>query len=284
MDNTFRSTARFFIPIGGDIMWWMIISVSVILNYLNICGFNNRIDAALAQLIYVLISFPICFICVFLSKLVGIDEYLGTQPNIKIVEVSPYEGYVIFPDNSSSHTAAGTSLFPTPQTRDTQKTWQEEKNCFAHVVFENKKRKWSFATKTAEQVTAHVRFLNEKKEDLLNYDFIGRWGNYMQQPKDVFTVLGSPEYTSIYMKSDGTKYSLDLAMKNTQGLFMTAFNNQNYSGKFLLRRENILNDNNVIVEVTLNADNMDEKPVYYFAMSHKGIGSSLDIIQIEKPL
>jgi hypothetical protein len=287
MGKALKNTIHVFEPTWGNIMWWLILILSVLFTNLDFFNLEGRAEKWLVQVVYIGIAIGISFLLVLILNpilsAIGLKEYFGKDPNIKVVRASTNEKPAVFPYESSFGFYGGTVTAIPPHIFESDgMRWRAERYYFSRVFFENKKRKWSFETETALRVTAHLRFLNEDGQDLLEHDFIGRWANSTPQPKNMFEELNSPEYTSIDIPADGKEYELDIAMKHDHGEFMVAFNNQNYYGNLFLVSENVVSGKKAFVEVTLTANNIDDKLQYYFELSHDGVGSSIDIREISK--
>lgn len=287
MGKAIKNTIRVFEPTWGNIMWWLILILSVLFTNLDFFNLKGRMEEWIIQVIYIGAAIIASFFTILILNPIlgafGLEKYFGKKPNIKVVRVSTDEKPAVFPYESSFGFYGGTvAATPPPLFESDGIRWRAERYYFSRVFFENKKRKWSFETETALQVTAHLRFWNEDRQDLLGKDFIGRWGNSTPQPKNMFEELDSSKYTSINIPADGKEYELDLAMKHAHGNFMVAFNNKNYSGNIFLISENVISGRNAFVEVALTANNIDDELKYYFELSHDGVNSSIDIREISK--
>jgi hypothetical protein len=91
-------------------MWWLIIALSITLNHIDSFELKNRMDDWLTELIYIAFSVLIFIIITpiveWLLNLFGLDEYVGTSPNIKIVRVYSDEREVLY--SIDSQVTAGT--------------------------------------------------------------------------------------------------------------------------------------------------------------------------------
>ena len=297
MDKSIKTISRVFKPVWGNIIFWLIIVLSVILNHLDFFHLKNRMSDWLIESIYAgfsillsVVATPIIVRLVdWILKTFGLDEYVGTSPNIKVVKAYSDERIILRPVDSqltagtASTASADYAITGSPSrllNMQIQQDWRETACYFAHVVLENKERKWG-QTKTAYQVTANIRLLDENNKDIVD-SFIGRWGNQMRQP-DRRSVITSEEFTSINMLANGrSKYELNIAMKYSVAAFMVAFNNESYltNHNNLMLPDRAIRRNNVIVEVVLKADNMDEELNFRFDLLNMGIGNGLEIKQI----
>ena len=290
MGKNFTKTFRAFAPILGDLIWWVIIVVSLCFNYFDPFNLNSRFEDWINQIFYIALSIITSFFVVLIfkpilemvAKYFGFDEYLGTSPNIKTVRV--YSDQRDMLHRSESQFTAGTIITGSSSALlDTKNQWDTTSYCFAHVEFENQRKKWSPYTQTAYQVTANIRLLDENGKGLVD-DFIGRWGNQTDQP-GISSVINSSYYTSINMVANGrNKYELNIAMKHRSAQFFVAFNNESYyapSNNLMLANRTV-GRTKAIVEVVLEADNIDEKLKFYFELLNMGIGNGLEIKQISE--
>jgi len=293
MDKTIKSILHFLEPVWSNIMWGIIIVLSLVFTWIDFFKIETSYPACptwAIQAIYVLCAIPSSMLLYLIlnpifNKL-SFSENLGSKPNIKLTGWSTDEKDVIFPyDAATLYT--GNSV--TPMLHDYEyylengnERWRGEKYYFSRVFFKNEKRKWSSYTETAKNVIAYIRFFDGNMIELINYEFIGRWGNLSPNPETILDDVESLKYISVELPSSDIEYELDLAMKHDHGNFMVAFNNKNYLGKEFLIRENVLNSKVVIAQIVLKASNIDENLEYYFELSHSGYKSSIDIRQLSK--
>jgi hypothetical protein len=152
--------------------------------------------------------------------------------------------------------------------------YRVEKYYFAHLVFKNEKRKF-IKTEKAQNVVAHLVFYDENGKDILNHDFIGRWGHYKPQPKTVIDA-GAEEENNIWieMLPNGT-YELDIAMKHKDESIFFAFNNTSYYYPEFRGMENKLDGNRIKIHVILMGGNIDDLP-FDFLLVNEGNGKGLN--------
>lgn len=211
----------------------------------------------------------------------GNRKQKGTLPNIVCVHWYVDERTVIIPPRESVDTTLSgahpspASLYPI-QTRSGEN--RTEKYYFAHVVFENQKRLHR-DTRTAERVVAHIVFYDTKDKDILNRDFIGRWGNSIKQPKTREDLDVEENNHWVDMFPNGTRYELDIVMKHKSETNVFAFNNTSYWYPEFRGIENILDGNEFVVKVTLRGSNIDPKE-FKFRLVNNGKNNNLDISKL----
>jgi hypothetical protein len=286
MGKYLKKTFRFFIPTWGNIMWWLIIVLATFFNGKD--WLDDVKNISLAIVICLLVVFVLQ---VMMGKISWLEERIGTSPKIEVTGCYSDERVILYPVESqfmagtvstaytnSVITGSPSGLLNTQTRQDFRETFYN----FVHVVFENKTRKWIFSTATAYQVTAYVRFLDENENKLLD-EFIGRWGNAINQPTRQ-SVITSPEFTSINMRSDGkSKYELNIAMKHRSSEFIVAFNNESYfaPSNNLMLIDRTVKRQKVFVEIVLKADNIDGELSYRFELLNLGVGGGLKIKPID---
>jgi len=279
-ERIIQSVKTFLNPILGNAMWGLITFLgSVLLYKWDIFGWKIKFGENIAPFLYAIVVLLILiFIIVIssilielMSKVRFLKDYIGTTPNIKFIKPLIDERLIIMKGE------LGGTILPEELTDDYKENHQIFKSYFAHLVFANQKRRL-MNSPAAQKVEARIRFHDENNEDLLHYEFIGRWGNKMSEPRDIYFWDSPEQRKSINIEQDDTEYVLDIAMKPKRTIFLSPFNNQNYRGtKELVLLDRVFTNKFFYVYVTLTSKSLENDVNLKFKLINKGVDDSMEL-------
>lgn len=217
------------------------------------------------------------------GEIMSILRYVQSSPHItdvraytdkRTVTIPPLE----FGDTSQTggHPPAEYLKYRNPNKGETR----IEEYWFSHVRFENKKR-LRIDTRAATNVMAHLTFFNEDGSDMLETDFLGRWGNSVPQPKNIGELEIENDKLWVDMHPNSSQYELDLVMKHESESICFAFNNKNYLQRELRTIWGKLDGKKINIRVILRGSNIDPQE-FWFTLTNNGKGGGLEIKQESK--